>query len=120
MNIFNLKNNINEQKIKSKKTISLIGKTIGSDWKMMMSFLFGCLIVALAFSWTMYKSAVSQSFLSEEDTLLQAGTLRVNTQQLDRVISDLNYKKEKFNKLTGGITFDETSESVSTSTPETR
>ncbi len=119
MNIFNLKNNINEQKIKSKKTISLIGKTIASDWKMMMSLLFVCLIVVLAFSWTMYKSAVSQSFLSEEDTL-QAGSLRVNTQQLDRVISDLNSKKEKFNKLTGGVIFDETSESVSTSTPETR
>lgn len=105
MNIFNSKNNINERKIKSKKTISIIGSTVSADWKILISFLFVCLVVVLYFSWTMYKSAVSQSFLSE-DQAIQNNSLRVNTEQLDRVMSELNSKKEKFDELTGGKVFE--------------
>jgi len=119
MNILNSKNNINENKIKSKKTISLIAKTISSDWKILISLLFVCLVAVLFISWNLYRSVSSQSFLSGEE-VTQTNSLRVNTEQLDRVVSDLNYKKEKFDELTGGKIFTETTEEISTSTPETQ
>lgn len=118
MSMFNSKRNINEKKVKSKKTISLIGKTITADWKILIILFILLLLIALIFSWNLYTSAVSQSFLSEDATT-QAGSLRVNTQQLDRVVNELNSKKEKFNELTGGKIIDDNIGEVSTTTAET-
>jgi hypothetical protein len=98
MNIFKSKKNINEEKIKIKKTISLLGKTISSDWKILVSALFVFLILGLLFSWNLYKTISNQSFLNE-DGEAPKNSLKVNTEQLDRVLESLNSRKEKFDKL---------------------
>lgn len=91
---------INVEGIKTKKTISLISKTVSGDWKILITTLIVFLVLGMVFSWNYYRSVSDQSFLNDGD-VVQKGGLKIDTKQLDRVVENLNQKKEKFNSLTG-------------------
>jgi flagellar basal body-associated protein FliL len=95
MNSLKSKKHINEESLKVKKTISLIGKKVSVDWIILISFLFVFLFAGLTFSFLTYKSIRSESFLEERE-IGQLNSLNINTEQLDRVINRLNKKKETF------------------------
>jgi LPS O-antigen subunit length determinant protein (WzzB/FepE family) len=95
MNSLRFKKNIHENNLRIKKTISLIGKSVQSDWIILISSLFIILIIGLVFSFFTYKNIKSESFL-EGSEIVQTNSLNINTEQLDRVINRLNQKKETF------------------------
>ena len=91
---------IDESKIKTKKTISLISKTVSGDWKILIFILVVIFVMGLLFSWNNYRVIANQSFLKENDSVKKSG-LRIDTKQLDRVVESFNQRKEKFNNLRG-------------------
>lgn len=97
---FSKSKKIDESKIRIKKTISLFAKTISGDWKILIGALAFIFLVGLGFTWNLYRTVSSQSFLNDSQVVEKAG-LKINTAQLDRVMENLNSKKEKFNSLTG-------------------
>ncbi len=97
--MFELKSKSNNDKIKPKKTIFLFGDSVERDWIILISFLFFILIAGLIFSWFIFNSISSESVLTEEE-FRQRSSLKIDTEQLDRVVSNLNKKKEIFESLT--------------------
>jgi hypothetical protein len=97
-------------KIKMKKGLSLSGISIKFDWVFLFLFILFSLILATVISLSIYISIEKKSILSSEEEVL-ANPLRVNTEQLERVVENLNSRKARFDELTGGII-------LSTSTPE--
>lgn len=112
MNLLKFKRKLNDSDLRKRKTISLIGKTIDFDWMSLVSFVFLVLILGLIFSWNLYKTIEDKSFINEED-VLQKSSLKINTQQLERVTDDLQKKKDTFESLTGGMIL---SDSIKTAT----
>lgn len=100
MNLFKSKNNINEDKLKFKKDISIIRQNVKGDWVFLISLLLITLAMTLFFSWNMFRNIQNESFLSDQDVQVK-GSLKVNTAQLERVVGNLNSKKEQFDFLTG-------------------
>jgi p-aminobenzoyl-glutamate transporter AbgT len=100
MKLFESKNNINENKLKFKKTVSVLGGSVKKDWLFMIFVLVMCLVVTLIFSWNTFRNIQNESFLSDKDVEVK-GSLKVNTEQLERVVENLNSKKEQFDALTG-------------------
>lgn len=94
----NLSKSKNHTKIKAKKDLSLMSSTIRGDWLILISLLFVLLLASLIFSGLTYFSVKNQSFISESEAV-QKSSLKVNTEQLDRVINNLNTKKEKFDNF---------------------
>lgn len=100
MSLLKNKINISEEKIKTKKTISLLSKTISGDWKILIGLILLSLVLGSFFSWNTYRSIANQSFLKDKGEIKKSG-LKINTEQLDRVVNNFNERKEKFNNLTG-------------------
>jgi len=100
MSFLKNKKNINEEKIKVKKTISLLSRTISGDWKILIGVILAILILGILFSWNTYNSISNQSFLNEGGEVKKSG-LKINTEQLDRVVENLNKRKERFDNLKG-------------------
>lgn len=100
MNFSKSKNQISEKKLKFKKDVSIIRNSIKEDWVFLICFLLISLIGSQFFSWNLFKGIQNDSFLSNQDIQV-TGSLKVNTDQLDRVVSDLNSRKEQFDILTG-------------------
>lgn len=98
-------------KIKSKKGLSLIGTSVKTDWIIIFSLVATCFVVGAAASFGIYLSIEKNSVISNEETNV-ANPLRVNTEQLDRVVENLNDRKEKFDALTGGMELTTTPETV--------
>lgn len=92
------KKQINEDKIKVKKTVSLLGNSIETDWVILVSVFFVFLLCSLTFSWFVYVSVTTDSVLSEEE-YQQKSALKVNNKQLEETIKNIESRKQKFESL---------------------
>lgn len=98
-------------KIKSKKGLSVSGVSVMTDWVIIFLFVVLFFILAVIVSFNIYLSIKNNSIISNEETNV-TNPLHVNTEQLDRVVENLNDRKEKFDALTGGIELTTTPEEV--------
>lgn len=84
--------------LKIRKGLSLSGDSVQLDWILMFMFLAIVFVVMVLFSWVIYFSIEKDSILTDSEETTE-NSLRVNTEQLDRVVDNLNSRKEKFNNL---------------------
>ncbi|MFA7193606.1 MAG: hypothetical protein WC087_01685 [Candidatus Paceibacterota bacterium] len=97
--------------LKIKKGLSLSGDSVQLDWILIFSFLTFVFVVMALFSSMIYFSIEKDSFLDGSEEVV-GNSLKVNTEQLDRVVENLNSRKEKFNTLTDGMILTEASDLV--------
>lgn len=97
--------------LKIRKGLSLSGDSVQLDWILMFVVLTFVFVMMALFSWMIYFSIEKDSFLAESESPV-GNSLRVNTEQLDRVVENLNSRKEKFNTLTDGMILTEASDLV--------
>lgn len=97
--------------LKIRKGLSLSGDSVQLDWILMFVFLTIVFVAMALFSWMIYFLIEKDSFLAESEAPV-GNSLRVNTEQLDRVVENLNSRKEKFNNLTDGMILTEASDLV--------
>ena len=83
--------------------ISLSGFSVGTDWMLLVG-LFTLLFAGLLFwSWSTYRNVVEESYL--KDSVQAESRTRVNEEQLNRVLSNFEERRSRFEDLSGGFTF---------------
>ncbi len=75
-----------------------MGVSVRVDWMVLFGIISFIFVVMIFVSWSIYLSIEKNSVFSEEDEK-GINPLHVNTEQLDRVVNNLNSRKEKFNSL---------------------
>ncbi len=79
-----------------KRTTDLsISYSVRMDWVILISSLCLFFVATILIATNIYYSVVKESKVSNEEEIVET-TQKINTEQLERVVSEFNNRKEKF------------------------
>lgn len=92
------KTNIKELFIKYQNNLSITKISIKLDWLIIFSLWVIVFLALILFSVYFYKAVFDNSRVASNNTEIKS-SVNLDTEKLDRVVSDFNRKQEKFNSL---------------------